>query len=273
MFKEVVPLSPQQHRALRLSASQPFDFAAPDILIPVTVGEVERIAREMPIVFPRQGGLPQALAGWEPGKNLHVHPNGQWLGRYIPAHVRRYPFILAQVPATPEEASATNRRFVMHFDKAAKHLGDERGERLFDDAGAPTPVLVRIQQVLTAIQQDAQRTQALVAQLDALGLLRETELKITTADGQAKTVAGVRVIDRVRLAPLAPDVLAKLQAQGGLALIHAHLLSLTNLQDGWIARHGAQPQAATPQGGAGTGGGAGTALSFDTIDWSAFGRK
>ena len=271
MFQEVVPLSSQQHRALRLSASQPFDFAAADILIPVTMGEVERIAREMPIVFPSQGGLPQALAGWELGKNLHVQSNGQWLGRYIPAHVRRYPFILAQVPATPEEASATSRRFVMHFDKSAKHLGLDQGERLFDDAGAPTLVLARIQQVLTAIQQDAQRTQALVKQLDALGLLRETELKITAADGQTKTVAGVRVIDRARLAQLAPDGLAKLHAQGALALVHAHLLSLTNLQDGWIARHGTQPQAATPQGGGATG--AGAALNFDTIDWSAFGRR
>lgn len=274
MFKEVVPLSTQQHAALRLLPAQPFDFAAADILIPITLGEAERIAREMPIVFPRQSGLPQALLGLEAGKNLHVQSNGQWLGRYVPAHIRRYPFILAEAPATPEEAEGSNRRFVLHFDQTAKHLGTQTGERLFDDAGAPTETLLRVQKILTAIQQDAHLTQAIVARLDALQLLHEADLPITGADGQTKTLKGVRVVDRARLAQLAPEVLGQLQAQGALALIYAHLLSLTNLQDGWIARHRASPQPAarspnaSPSKTTAQSSGQDGALNFDGIDWS-----
>ena len=267
MFKEVVPLSPEQHRTLRLSTSQPFDFVAADILIPITIGEVDRVAREMPIVFPRQGGMPQALAGHKPGHNLHVHPNGQWLGRYIPAHVRRYPFILAEVPNAAEAGNGPPRRFALHIDRSAKHLGEQQGERLFDDAGRATPTLEHIQKVLTTFQQDAEHTQALVAQLNELGLLHEREIKITTADGQSETLTGFRVIDRARLAQLPADTLAALQARGALVLIYAHLFSLTNLQDGWIAKHrGVQGAQSIEQR-------AESSLKFDNIDWGLLGKR
>ena len=267
MFKELTPLSPERHRALRLSVSQPYDFVAGEMLIPVTIGEVDRVARDMPIVFPRQGGLPQALVGFEPGKNIHVDASGKWLGRYIPAHIRRYPFVLSEVSMDAEGGHGDTRRFALHIDTAAKHLGTERGERLFDDAGAPTPTLKRIQQVLTAIQQDAERTQALVTQLDELGLLHEQALKVSTADGATRALTGMRVIDRARLAKLAPDALAALNERGALALIYAHLLSLTNLQDGWIARQRAGQQASSPAHGVEG------ALNFDNIDWNSFGKR
>ena len=272
MFKQVVPLSAETHRALRFSPNQPFDFAAAEILIPVTIGEVDRIARDIPIVFAREGGLPQALLGFEPGRNLYVHHTGQWIGRYIPAHLRRYPFILSELQRTGEDQSATGRRFGIHIDLAAKHLNDQTGARLFDDSGEPTETLKCAQQILTALQQDAERTQLLVAQLESHGLLHEQQLKVAPPGVEAKVLSGFRVVDRPTLAKLSGEVLTGLRDSGALALVYAHLISLTNLQDGWLAKQVAASKAALPTQ-PDSDASADEPFNFDKIDWSRLGNQ
>mgnify|MGYP002621356009 CR=1 FL=1 len=104
MFLKLTNLDAEQHRDLRYTPNQPYDFARELVMVPVVSGEVTRVAREMPIVFPKAQGVPQALLGVKPDESLHVRDSGHWLGRYIPAHIRRYPFVLAEVPTSPDVA-------------------------------------------------------------------------------------------------------------------------------------------------------------------------
>ena len=132
----------------------------------------------------------------------------------------------------------------MQFDAAARHFERPDGHALLDAQGQPTEVLKKVQQVLIALQKDQERTRGLVDQLDQAGLLIEQTITVTQGEHKHR-LGGFRLLDAKALAGLDADALAKLRDSGALALAYAHLLSLTNLQDGLIARayRGADPEA------------------------------
>lgn len=235
MFLNPTALDAEQHRNLRYTPHQPYDFARELVMVPVVSGEVTRVAREMPIVFPKQQGVPQALLGIKPRENLHVRDSGHWMGRYIPAHIRRYPFVLAEVPVSEAERADKSRQYAVQFDADARHFERPDGHALIDAQGKPTELLKKVQQILITLHKDQERTRALVEQLDQAELL--VERSITVTQGEEKhELRGFRLMDDKALAKLDIDKLAKLRDSGALALAYAHVLSLTNLQDGLIAK-------------------------------------
>jgi len=134
MFKNPVVLDRKAHRGLHLSPNQPYHHAAHLMATPVVAGEAALVAREYVLVFGKQPGtLPLALLGLEKGKNAYVRPSGQWQARYIPAHIRRYPFVLADRTAAPNGEG--ERNFVLMFDRDAPHLKGDQGMPLFTEAG------------------------------------------------------------------------------------------------------------------------------------------
>lgn len=235
MFTELVSLDADKHRHLRFSQNQPFDFAREMVLIPVLSTEISRVAREMPIVFPKGEGVPQALVGVSPGENLHVKDTGHWNGRYVPAHIRRYPFLLSEIPQTEEQRASQGRQYAIQFDQAARHFENPNGHALLDEQGKPTKVLKKVQQVLMALQQDQLKTQQQVALLDQAGLLVERNITVTQS-GENKALSGMRLVDEKAFSQLEPSKLGELRDSGALALVYAHFLSLSNLQDGLIAQ-------------------------------------
>lgn len=235
MFRQLTPLQPREHQQLRFNPRQPFDFANGQMLIPLVAAETARIAREMPIVFPQSGGLPQALVGVNHGQNMHVKEGtGEWIGRYIPAHIRRYPFMLAAVPG--DKGQGSEQQFIIQFDAEASHLERPDGLALFDDQGQATETLQKIQKVLTNLERENHRTLGLVAELEAAGLLAERHIHVGEEGKGGKRLSGIRLVDEKALAVLDADTLAKLRTSGALALVYAHLLSLNNLRDGLLAQ-------------------------------------
>lgn len=236
MFLQPTPLDSLQHRTLRFSPNQPYHFAATQILVPILASEIGRVAREMPILFPNQKGMPQALLGLEAGKNLHVRDTGHWMGRYIPAHFRRYPFILGEITQTEAEQVAQGRRFTVHFDAKAPHFSQSEGLRLLDDEGKPTPELENIQKMLMAMEQDMVRTLKMMDELEALQLLTPQSISLRVSGAEPRQLTGFRAIDVKVFAQLGGEQLESLRNSGTLALIHAHFLSLTNLDDGLLSQ-------------------------------------
>jgi len=241
MFRELLILDHREHADLRLRRLPHYQHAAGEQVVPVIAAECWQIAREYVMLFPgQQDALPVALLGTEPGVNAHVGEDPPWWGRYVPAHIRRYPFILAPVAGDP-----AGSQHVLCIDAAAAHLDRQQGEPLFDSAGQPTPLLDGISRMLLLMQREQQRTQSLVRQIAAAGLLRQRELRLGTA-----ALSGFAVVDSQCLQQLTPQALATLQRSGALALIYAHLGSLSNLQDGWLAQcRQAARDAGTPASG------------------------
>jgi len=99
-YQRPVPLNADVHRNARLGPSDGnFTFCAKTNSIPLAAVEFFDAAREYPVAFTGTPGgqfFPIALVGVRQNENLFVGADGRWQGRYVPAFVRRYPFVLAE---------------------------------------------------------------------------------------------------------------------------------------------------------------------------------
>ncbi|MBP7606028.1 MAG: SapC family protein, partial [Giesbergeria sp.] len=207
--------------------------------------------------------LPLALLGASKGHNAYVRPSGHWMARYVPAHLRRYPFVMAEAAAAPQGEGASEISHIVVVDADAPHLSADEGDRLFNDAGEPSEALLKVQRVLMLMERDNLRTLAMVAQLEAANLLVPQQVTVAKKQGQHIGLQGLRVVDMERLSNLEPEALKALQQSGALALAYAHQLSLTNLQDGVLCEAPNSTAASAESTSSGS-------ISFEGIDWSKF---
>lgn len=221
-YQKPVVLDRGQHKELRLQPNADMLFAAKNQAVPLLVAEFAEACLEYPIVFAKgQDGqwLALALTGLQAGTNAMIDKKGQWQARYVPASVRRYPFILAE---------GANQQLSLAADLAAPQLGKE-GEPLFDDKGEPTALAKNVMQLLADFQAQAQRSAAMAQQLDQAGLLNQQNLQVRLGDGRRAVVEGVWIINEAKLRELPDDKIAAWFKGGELAAIHAQMLSLRNL--------------------------------------------
>lgn len=260
LFKQPRALDTVAHRQLRYAASQPYHFAAQQLFAPIVSGEADMVAREYAIVFSDQpGSLPLALLGRSRGNNAYVRDSGHWMARYVPAHFRRYPFVMAESARAADAEGGAGVEHIVVIDADAPHLGPEQGERLFNDDGQPTAVLQNVQRVLVMMEKDSQHTLELVAQLEEAQLLTDSQVIVASKLGQPVGLTGLRTVNFERLAELDPQTIVNLQRSGALALAYAHRVSLANLQDSVLVDN----EAAAPSTSSGS-------ISFEGIDWSKF---
>lgn len=224
-YSQVVPLSSTNHRDLSIKAGQDFRFAARASSVPLTTVEFGRASGEYAIVFAGDGDseVPVVILGVVPEQNLYVTPQGKWTADYIPAFVRRYPFVFA---SDPKDA----KRLALCVDES--YVGCNReghGERLFDASGERTRFLGNVMAFMQDYQGHYTRTRAFTARLRQLDLLVPMQAQYTVADGSRRSLTGFRVVDRDRLKALAADRLAQLVQADEMEWIFAHLLSLKNL--------------------------------------------
>ena len=220
-YRQPVVLDREQHKGLRLKPAD-LGFAARSQSVPLVVGEFGEASLEYPIVFAKTADgqwLALALTGLKANANAFVDAQGRWNARYVPASVRRYPFILAD---------SGKDQFSVAVDLAAPHLGTE-GEALFDAEGQPSELIGRLLPLLGDFQQQAQRTNALAQALEAAQLLTQQNLQVRLGDERQAVVEGVWIVDEARLRQLPDEKVLAWFKGGELGAIHAHMLSLRNL--------------------------------------------
>lgn len=240
MFQSPEPLNMDKHARLKLSRIPDYRFAAKEIVSPVVSGEMWQISREYIMVFPKGvQGLPLALMGTQSGVNTYVgEGNPPWWGRYVPAHLRRYPFAAALKPGYQGQPEG-QQYFTVLIDTKAPQLSEEHGQPLFTENGQATPLLQEVQKALMSLQQDSAITQELVRQIDEAGLLIDQVLTINPVGGEPVGLQGFRIIDQKRLREASSALLSQLIKTHALDLIYAHICSLSNLQDGLLAKKAA----------------------------------
>ncbi|MDD5250274.1 MAG: SapC family protein [Rhodocyclaceae bacterium] len=223
LFKRPRPLDRIAHQALTINRQAGFGFARGQIAIPITLSEFAAAARDYPIVFAGDPAQPFALLGLRDGHNLLVDAAGQWRKeRYVPAHLRRYPFIFMETP---------DKQFVLCIDEAAEHFAaPAQGEPqpLFAD-GKPTPLVGDAMKFLAAFQSEFGATRELAAAIAASGLLIERQAEVELSGGAGHfSVGGFRIVDEEALAALADETFLDWRRRGWLAPIYFHLQSLAN---------------------------------------------
>lgn len=173
--------------------------------------EFRRICAHFPIVFRRdlETGKFTALAlfGFENGENLFLDA-GHWDAGYKPLALAVQPFLIGR-GADPEAPAQ------VHIDMASPRV-DEAGVRLFDDEGAPTPLLEAMAQSLGDLDHAYRTSAAFFAALERHELLEPFTLDVPLVDGSKHSLVGFHVIDEDRLRALDGDALGELHAEGHL---------------------------------------------------------
>ncbi len=227
LYNDLMPLSSVEHADFRAREMTSVDFLKAQHAIPVTVDEFALAQRHFPIVFSSgDQPVPLALMGLNEGVNTFVGDDGKINEAiYIPAYVRRYPFLLAKLRPEAEELS-------LCFDPTSDVIGKfDDGEPLFVD-GQQTESVTRILGFCEEFEKSGMKTGQFMAELAEHKLLMEGEVAIQQEGVEQPYIyRGFQMIDENKLRDLRGDVLRKMMQSGMLPLIHAHLFSLSLMRD------------------------------------------
>lgn len=245
IYETAVPISAARHADVCLEAGGDYAFTADINAVPLMAVEFLRAADEYAIVFTQTGDdvLPAVVLGVRGNQNLYLSADRQWQAKYVPAFVRRYPFVFSK--------SDDGKILTLCIDES--HPGVNRagrGERLFGDDRKPTPYVERVLKFLQEYQAQYERTRQFAQRVRGLGLLEPMQAKVTTPKGQTLSLSGFLGVRREKLRQLEGEALATLAGTDELELLFLHLHSMRNFSDvkdrllGTLADE--EPAAATP---------------------------
>lgn len=237
-YKSPVVLQFGEHRTLGLATHSDYAFSAQAIAVPVGVGEFMSLVRNYPIVFTNTSApMPIAVLGTQNG-NLMLDEDGRsWSqGAYIPAYVRRYPFIIVDTDVPDEHLLA--------IDVEAPHCVDSStgaGIRLFDGNGGPSDTTRKAMGLCRAYHDDYKRTREFMVALQAEGVLVPRQVDFTFEAGERQRLDGFLTVDRAALDALPEATLAHWREMRWFDAIALHLASQQNWQ--LLAERASNPRA------------------------------
>jgi hypothetical protein len=224
-YQTPVMLDATAHRDWKLRPLSNALFARKAHGVMLLASEFFDAAREYAIIFVRDSGVivPVVMLGLVEGDNLFMDDAGRWYSDYLPAYIRRYPFILSELG---------EGQTVLAVDTSCNAVITDGGEgqRIFEADGTYTETLKTIQTFVSQFHDSYNLTLAYTRELESLGLFRETSLSaIMKADGTKYSVGGFLVIDEEKLQALSDEQVGALHRNGALRGIHTHLFSLSNV--------------------------------------------
>ncbi len=225
-YKSLAPLSSQLHPTHGLKPRENLAFTRNTHAVPVTVDEFALVQRHYPIVFGLgDNPAPLALIGLNEGQNLYLGADDQWeKGQYIPAFIRRYPFMLARLTAESDDLS-------LCFDDTDPQIAAGEGEALFNGTD-PTDTTKNVLAFCEQFEQAVFRTRSFMEELTKLDLLMDGEVTIQREGLTEPAVyRGFRMVSEEKLQNLRGDQARKLVQSGLLGLVYAHLFSLSLISD------------------------------------------
>lgn len=226
-YNNLQPLSSTLHQNLKTRGSDKAPYFAKAHAIPITVDEFVTAQRYFPIVFSvGDNPVPLALMGLNEGVNVYVDEEGKLLHpTYVPAYVRRYPWMLARINENAEELS-------LCFDPTSDLVGDAvEGSTLFD-GDKPSETLNSILKFCEDFEVAAQRTNQFMKELKEMDLLMDGEVSIQPTGSEKPFVyRGFQMVSEDKLKDMDGETLRKLNQNGILPLLLAHLFSLALVRE------------------------------------------
>jgi hypothetical protein len=226
---------------------KPFSFAANAHLVPLAVTEFSVAAASYPIIFVGDDRQPAAVMGLREGENLYVNEAGDFdFDSYIPAFMRRVPFVFANDPQA--------QRLILCIDAGSPMVDPEGGDvKLFED-GKATPYTEGVMNFCKEFESERARTTDFVKILTDLDLFEIKKATFTPPPGPdgvqppTQDIAEYTAISEEKLAKLSDAKLGELVRNGALQQCYVHLTSLVNW-DRLIARALRRPPVANDTAG------------------------
>lgn len=258
-------VSPQQHATARWRPRKGFDFARPLQVVDILIPELSKLLPHYVLAFinREEGFQPVALLGVGGDRNLYVDADGKWLGRYVPAALRGYPFSLAPRDDGEKILCLNEDYLVME--------GAEGGnsQPLFDGEGKLAEPAASTLNFLNECDQARAGTAAATQSLADADLFQPWPLKVNRGEDQEPlTLEGLFHINEQRLNELDAETFAGLRRAGALLLAYSQLLSMAQTEQlAQRAEHlGAQARARSATDDLSSLFDDGGSLSFDNLD-------
>ena len=243
MTQQLSVISRDQHAGKRWKRYTSYAFAVKDAVAALVVQELPRACLSLPIGFVKSNDafLLVALQGLQPGKNLWVAPDGRWLGGYVPAAYRGYPFVLA---------NTDDGRRVLCVREESDLVNDSDGELFFDEEGNAAKPVQDVLKFLEQVSNNGVLTTRLTALLAEHGLIQPWNIQLKS-DGGEQNVQGLYRVDEAALNALPTESFDALRKAGALPMIYCQLLSMQHLQKlGQLAeQHAAADSVTAPESG------------------------
>lgn len=222
LYETAVPVSAARHGKCAVEVKN-YEFTRTVNSVPIVAAEFPLAAAEYAIVFAGTADevVPGVILGARDKENLYLSEQGDWRAKYVPAFVRRYPFVFS--------TAAAPNTFTLCVDEAYPGLNYQgRGRALFTPDGKPTPYVDSVLAFLREYGTQAERTKAFCKKLVELKLLEPMQAEFTLGTGEKASLRGFLAVDRNKLKALGGDVLAELAKTDELELIYLHLHSMRN---------------------------------------------
>ena len=228
LYNELEPINRQSHGDKKVRRLDGIAALGQMHAVPVTVDEFMLAGRSFPVIFSAgDAPVPLALMGLHEGTNTFFDQDGKLLDPsiYIPAYIRRYPFLLARLTEDSDQLS-------LCFDPSADVIGDfDDGDPLFDGE-SPSAATTEILAFCEQFEQAGQRTAAFMTELQDMKLLMEGEVAIQPDGAEQPFIyRGFQMVDEAKFRDLSGDKLRKMNQSGMLSLVMAHLFSLSLVRD------------------------------------------
>jgi hypothetical protein len=224
-YNEVAPITAERHSTWHTREVTDFSFAKQTNSVPLMAAEFLSALTDYPIVFAgdEESVLPVLLLGMRNSENAFIGSEGNWKGRYIPAFIRRYPFVLA--------LSEDKEKYYLCIDESFSGFNQsDEGPALIAEDGTPTEYTEGVLKFLGDYQAEFERTQTICKKLKDLNLLEAKQVEATSPSGEKMAVDGFFAIDPARLATLSSEAIVDLVRSGTYELICFHLASLRNFE-------------------------------------------
>ena len=218
-YERPAPLSPDVHKGMKIRPEADFTFAQKTNAIPVTVPEFVIAARHFPIIFVGDELVPTVAVGLRPEDNLFVNVKGEWdQGVYIPAYIRRHPFILLGAPG--------DERLRLGIEETARST-KATGRKLFEgDTETETvkQALAMCEQFHGAFLFTADFSKALAD----TKLTESRNLEISGPNGEVQNIGTFVAVNEEKFKELPDETFLEWRKKGWLHAIYFHLQSLNN---------------------------------------------
>lgn len=222
-YNEVVPISAERHKNWHIRPNKDYSFTNQVNSVPLMAVEFLNASADFPIVFAgnEESVMPVMLLGLRKSENVFLGTDGKWEGKYIPAFIRRYPFVFSR--------SEDGEQFFLCIDESYPGFNQEGdGPALLNEEGKPSEYTDNVLKFLSQYQAEFQRTQAICKKLKELNLLERKQVEATLPDGEKMSLTGFFTVDRPRLSTLSSEAIVDLVRTGAYELICHHLASLRN---------------------------------------------
>lgn len=227
-YSKPEPLNKEQHSGIGFKQlDKPFAFAAGANVVPLAVAEFAPAGLSYPVIFAGETKTPLAVMGVQQGENLFIEADGTAApDAYLPAYIRRYPFVLAD--DKPQD------RMIVCLERGAAMLAEDGGDMPLFENGELSTYTQNAIDFCNDYENERRRTLSFIELISKLDLFEVRRANFTPrmpdgSQGEPQMVAEYYAISEDKLKALPNDKYLELRDNGALGQIYAHIVS----QLGW----------------------------------------